>query len=205
MKEVNSKSNNSICTLIESKSGREYILRQLKRLFPLGSKPIDRSGQETFYNLGKFESYLELLLDLKEACPAGDTEFRKYISEILLAWFFDTEIEEEKEQPVILSVDPAGNGSDRTGVALHQGNECIPIPLEETEECCSECNWLNNEGKCDKKIESPDMYKCIAFENRDVIGTCESCKENIYDGEEYYHDTDGITWHKKCDCGREDE
>ncbi len=92
---MNKDQKQKIRELILSKNGKEYLLRELKRTFPLKNGTLCGSEYETFYNLGKFESYLEILLDLREACSDKDLEARKGISEILLAWFFDGEIMEE--------------------------------------------------------------------------------------------------------------
>ena len=81
--------NENIRRLLATQAGREYVLRQLKRAFPLGGGSLCSSEQGTFYNLGKFESYLEILLDLREAFWQRRREGRKCVGEILLGWFFD--------------------------------------------------------------------------------------------------------------------
>ena len=81
--------NESIRRLLATKTGREYVLRQLKRAFPLGGGSLCSSEQGTFYNLGKFESYLEILLDLREAFWEHRGEGRRCVGDILLGWFFD--------------------------------------------------------------------------------------------------------------------
>ena len=35
-------------------------------------------------------------------------------------------------------------------------------------------------------------------EERTLVANCESCHRGIYEGEEYYHDLEGVTWHKEC-------
>lgn len=31
-----------------------------------------------------------------------------------------------------------------------------------------------------------------------IIGLCESCENPIFEDEEYWHDEEGVVWHKKC-------
>ncbi len=80
--------------LLTNQDGRRYILRQLKRAFPLGGGSLCSEGTGTFYNLGKFESYLEILLDLRQAYQERQNEGKGLIGEILVAWFFDSELTE---------------------------------------------------------------------------------------------------------------
>lgn len=84
--------NENIRRMLTTKIGRQYILRQLKRAFPLGGGSLCTNEQGTYYNLGKFESYLEILLDLREAYWENEDEGKRYVGEILLSWFFDSKI-----------------------------------------------------------------------------------------------------------------
>lgn len=36
-------------------------------------------------------------------------------------------------------------------------------------------------------------------EGKPVIGTCESCGGPILEGEKYFWDEEGCTWHRECD------
>ncbi len=84
--------NQNIRKMLSTPPGKAYILRQLKRSFPLDGGSLCASEQGTFYNLGKFESYLEILLDLREAYWDKDENERRVVGEILLGWFFDLDI-----------------------------------------------------------------------------------------------------------------
>ncbi len=87
--EAQDEANRSLRTLLSIRDGREYVLRQLKRAFPLSGGSLCSSGEATYYNLGKFESYLEMLLDIREAYRGDPVTGRRYVAEILLGWFFD--------------------------------------------------------------------------------------------------------------------
>ncbi len=40
---------------------------------------------------------------------------------------------------------------------------------------------------------------CVnAIGDYEIIGLCESCGNPIFEDEPYWHDEDGITWHKRC-------
>ena len=92
MKKKEEEENRSLCNLLSSLEGRRYILRQLKRAFPLGGGSLCAGSEGTFYNLGKFESYLEILLDLQQAVGCEKSKERQYVTDILSAWFFDDEL-----------------------------------------------------------------------------------------------------------------
>lgn len=84
--------NQNIRKMLSTAPGKAYVLRQLKRSFPLDGGSLCASEQGTFYNLGKFESYLEILLDLREAYWDRDKNEQSVVGEILLGWFFDLDI-----------------------------------------------------------------------------------------------------------------
>ncbi len=87
--EAQDEANRSLRALLGRREGREYVLRQLKRAFPLSGGSLCSNGEATYYNLGKFESYLEMLLDIREAYSGDPVSGRRYVAEILLGWFFD--------------------------------------------------------------------------------------------------------------------
>ena len=40
-------------------------------------------------------------------------------------------------------------------------------------------------------------FKIQTIDDVLVVADCEVCDDPIMDGEDYYHDSEGVTWHKK--------
>jgi hypothetical protein len=53
-------------------------------------------------------------------------------------------------------------------------------------------------GNCRRLADVPKGAQILAVNGRYCIGRCEACSRPILEGQKYYYDSEGVTWHERC-------
>ena len=76
--------------ILDARSKRFYV-KKLKDAFPLGESFLGTNDTTTYYNLGKFETYLEFMVELQQAFKLadneGNTKAKSAILKVVKEWF----------------------------------------------------------------------------------------------------------------------
>lgn len=54
---------------------------------------------------------------------------------------------------------------------------------------------IHAEGSCRKLSDVPKGATITEVNSRQCIGMCEVCGGPILEGQQYHHDSEGVTWH----------